>query len=175
MALIPASSQPLRDVTTPIAVHPTLPRHPLLRPLRSSRVYDESGNGDDDMATSTALDSYRTSLYQLLDSERWAHHRTMQALKAEIGHREQLERQISYVKAECQRLANGLACSAQNLMHCDSECIEMIRQVSVLRDEVASWQAAYSQAILEVRHTIFTMDCANNFSMPTNHNPCVST
>lgn len=74
----------------------------------------------------------------------------MQTLKAEIGHREQLERQLSYVKAECQRLANGLAYSAQDLMHCDAERIEMIRQVTSLREEVVGWQTAYNQALQEV-------------------------
>lgn len=150
MALVTVPPQSPSGASVPTTGFPALPRHPLLRPLRSSRAYEECVAGNEDPTTGIALNAYRTSLHQLLDSERWAHHRTMQSLKAEIGHRKQLERQLSYVRAECQGLANGLAYSAQNLMHCDAERIEMIRQVSGLREEVVGWQIAYNQALQEV-------------------------
>jgi len=59
-----------------------------------------------------ALADYRTSLHQLLDSERWEHHRTMQALKVEVSRRQQLEQHSKHVKTEYQGLSNGLAYTA---------------------------------------------------------------
>ena len=112
----------------------TLPSHPLLQPLRSSRALLEAD--DDGTSPSSALTTYRTSLHELLDSERWAHYRTMQTLKGEIGRREQLERQLTYMRTEYQGLANSLARSAHNLMQCDAERIDLIRQVTSLRGEL---------------------------------------
>lgn len=105
---------------------------------------------DESTTPSNALTNYRTSLHELLDSERWAHHRTMQTLRAEAGHREQLERQLTYMRNEYQGLSNSLARSAHNLMMCDAERINLIGQVTSLRGELENWQRAYNQAMEEV-------------------------
>jgi hypothetical protein len=61
-----------------------LPAHPLLHSLRSSRTCQDNTENEADFVPEL-LSDYRNSLAQLLNSERWAHHRTMQTLRTEIA------------------------------------------------------------------------------------------
>ena len=85
----------MRSAST--AERPALPLHPLLQPMRSSRSQAEPV---DNIDSAEEPDEHH-STQQLLNAERWAHHRTLIAFRNEIARRDQLDQQIAVLKQEC--------------------------------------------------------------------------
>lgn len=144
---------PMQHARTPSTESMAMPVHPLLRPLPSSRLPDETYH---ESGSPNGKDEYRNNLHQLLNSERWAHHRTMHSLRQECARRAQLEQQIGNIRSECQGMANGWAVSARNLMMCESERLELIRQLNIVRSELESCQAALHESIEKVKYHTYS-------------------
>ena len=124
----------MQDPSAP--VRPSLPLHPLLRPLPSSRPYESP----------TDARSLRDhSIQQLLHAERCAHRRTLFTLRNELSRRDQLEQQIVCTRKECQVLAMEWSTATNHLMQCDTERLELAREVQALRVELESWKLAYQE------------------------------
>lgn len=131
---------PLVTTKTKCEEETTLPLHPLLRPLRSSRPYPQPADGV--QSPDEPSDTQR-----LLNSERWAHHRTLFTLRNELARRDQLEQQIASIRQESQVVALEWSAATKNLLQCDSERLELLREVQSLRGELESWQIAYQEII----------------------------
>lgn len=117
---------------------PVLPLHPLLRPLRSSRPY--AGQSDGQQSPDEERDTQ-----QLLNAERWAHHRTLFTLRNELARRDQLEQQIAQLRHEYQAMASEWSGTANSLAQCDTERLHLAYEVQALRGELESWQFAYQE------------------------------
>ncbi|KAM0715417.1 hypothetical protein Q7P37_008915 [Cladosporium fusiforme] len=126
----------MRSAST--AERPALPLHPLLQPIRSSRSYAEPA----EHAESPDEPDQRRSIHQLLNSERWAHHRTLVTLRNETARRDQLDQQILFLKQECQALASEWSAATNDFVQCDTERLELVREVQSLRSELETWKLA---------------------------------
>lgn len=129
----------MRSAST--AERPALPLHPLLQPMRSSRSYVEQT----EQAESPDEPDQRRSTHQLLNSERWAHHRTLVTLRNETARRDQLDQQILFLKQECQALASEWSAATSNFVQCDTERLELVREVQSLRSELETWKLAHQE------------------------------
>jgi hypothetical protein len=107
--------------------------------MRSSRPYAEPT----ECADSPEEPSQHLSTQQLLNAERWAHHRTLIALRNEIARRDQLDQQIALLKQECQAMGNEWSAATKNFVQCDAERLDLVREVQSLRSELEAWQFAY--------------------------------
>lgn len=132
---------PLRMPSASTAERPALPLHPLLRPMRSSRSCAEPT----EPAESPDEPDQRRSIHQLLNSERWAHHRTLVTLRNETARRDQLDQQISLMKQECQALTSEWSAATKNFVQCDAERLDLVREVQSLKSELETWQLAYQE------------------------------
>lgn len=144
---MPFTEFPHRPQLPPLATKETkqgeetaLPLHPLLRPLRSSRQYSQPTDG-------VQSPDEPSDTQQLLNSERWAHHRTLFTLRNELARRDQLEQQIASIRQESQAVALEWSAATKNLLQCDSERLELLREVQSLRGELESWQIAYQDIV----------------------------
>lgn len=135
----------MRSAST--AERPALPLHPLLQPIRSSRSCAESP----EHADSPEGSDQRHNIQQLLNSERWAHHRTLVTLRNETARRDQLDQQILFMKQECQALASEWSAATKNFVQCDAERLDLVREVQVLKSELDAWQFAYQNVMGEVK------------------------
>ena len=145
----------MRSAST--AERPALPLHPLLQPMRSSRPYAEPT----ECADSPEEPSQHLSTQQLLNAERWAHHRTLIALRNEIARRDQLDQQIALLKQECQALGSEWSAATKTFVQCDAERLDLVREVQSLRSELEAWQFAYQDLSGVVRLT-FLITSANS-------------
>lgn len=134
---------PLLMRTASTAERPALPLHPLLQPMRSSRSYAERT----EHAESPDEPDQRRNIHQLLNSERWAHHRTLVTLRNETARRDQLDQQILFMKQECQALASEWSAATNNFVQCDAERLELVREVQSLRSELDTWKIAYEELV----------------------------
>jgi hypothetical protein len=94
--------------------------------MRSSRSYTERV---EDVDSPEEFDQH-LSIQQLLNAERWAHHRTLITLRNETARRDQLDQQILATK---------------NFVQCDGERLDLVREVQSLRSELEAWQFAYQE------------------------------
>lgn len=127
----------MRSAST--AERSALPLHPMLQPMRSSRSYAEPTEHGD----SPEEPEQRYSLQQLLNAERWAHHRTLITLRNETARRDQLDQQIFLMKQECQALSSEWSAATKNFVQCDAERLDLVRELQSLRSELETWQLAY--------------------------------
>ncbi|KAM0719001.1 hypothetical protein Q7P37_004906 [Cladosporium fusiforme] len=109
--------------------------------MRSSRPYAEPT----EHAESPDEPDQRRSTHQLLNSERWAHHRTLVTLRNETARRDQLDQQILFLKQECQALASEWSAATNNFVQCDTERLELVREVQSLRSELETWKLAHQE------------------------------
>ena len=140
---------PLLVRSASTAERSALPLHPLLQPMRSNRPYAEPT----ERADSPEEPSQHLSTQQLLNAERWAHHRTLIALRNEIARRDQLDQQIALLKQECQAMGNEWSAATKNFVQCDAERLDLVREVQSLRSELEAWQFAYQDLSGVVRLT----------------------
>jgi hypothetical protein len=127
----------MRSAST--AERSALPLHPLLQPMRSSRSYAEPTEHVDSPEESDP----HLSIQQLLNAERWAHHRTLITLRNETARRDQLDQQILSLRRECQALASEWSAATKNFVQCDAERLDLVREVQSLKSELEAWQLAY--------------------------------
>lgn len=130
----------MRSAST--AERSALPLHPLLQPMRSSRSCAEPTEHAD---SPEEFDQHHSNIQRLLNAERWAHHRTLITLRNEIARRDQLDQQIALVKQECQALSNEWSAATKNFTQCDTERLDLVREVQSLRSELEAWQLAYQE------------------------------
>jgi hypothetical protein len=109
--------------------------------MRSSRSYTERV---EDVDSPEEFDQH-LSIQQLLNAERWAHHRTLITLRNETARRDQLDQQILSLKQECQALASEWSAATKNFVQCDGERLDLVREVQSLRSELEAWQFAYQE------------------------------
>jgi hypothetical protein len=127
---------PHTHMQDPTALGASLPLHPLLRPLPTSRPYE---------SPTDARSPRDHNIQHLLHAERCAHRRTHFTLRNELSRRDQLEQQIVSTRKECQALAMEWSTATKHLMQCDTERLELAREVQALRLELEGWKVVYKE------------------------------
>ena len=94
----------------------------------------------------------RSSLYRLLDSERWAHVKTVNQLKTEVLRRENAERELEYLKKGCEQLQLSLQSSSKTILNLNEERFNLYQEVVRLRAELLKCQADQRNSFLDVNH-----------------------
>ena len=128
---------PTTPVTQTARLPPQTPTHRHLRSIRPSST-DSSSNS---LELHPGLSEYRSRLSSLLDTERWDHCHTRNALQQEIRKREKLEKEIFSLQKECRDLQSSWAISSNELIRCESARSALAVEVQRVQMQLAHCRA----------------------------------